>query len=838
MLPMKRLILATLALVSLTAFGFPSSFPAVVFNPTNMIVSPTNLVIPSVTTTSNVLSAAIVASGTNSLGQLLTTSNTLATATASAASTAATGVANAATAQATANAAAPKSGATFTGPIVFDSSQPSGSTSTKGILQVIDSTGSTSTTAAASPNSVKTVNDAVAAAQATADAATTQAFKVSTSGLTATVGSGIIRDAIGTPIIYAGGTITLVASVTNFLCIALADGSLHCLERAIDSGIVPVAIIPTSGIAALSTNYPPTLAMPPTWVGRFKASQVNTVRTLTVALCGSSLGEQSDFGWLFNTSSAAFGQNLPAATHNVFYNYSGGSQSSFYTLAMMGKSLAPNPLSVNQDFSGTAAAQSSYLDNFSGGNGFVGTKSTQESPILAQAPDLYIGEGILYNRQSATTARSYDLGMAESVCRKIVRARRKGANIDAILYTTGSATSGNANDRWDEGYLIKQMADYYGCAVADFAAFHRESWRNGLIASSDGIHPLPLGCSNNCLSIGGILNGYSQVVFPPVTALGPRIMDYVTSGASATYAGIFPESADMAMIPNYTTGILTNASSLSVRTNQQPKLLFGGGNATNNSFVRLQAGDVATYAGNLLQTLGFTIEPPVSNFTYRVTYQNGGGRSVIGITNSVTAHAAINAFLIPGPSLDEISAINPGGFGAQAYYVNSGFQFEVLTGGPVDLICAAQYGPEYEIVPWDRVELHSVTNTLSMKPWVRGSTSGFGRNGCVTTDALGDFVVVPFTGAGISFQVQGNPSGATLDYYVDGNLKGTVNSYVAGGSYLFQWNYLARTSGTTAAGFSSASHILTIHLRALDASAVAPSGNNHLLKLQNVTVIL
>jgi len=89
------------------------------------------------------------------------------------------------TANTTANAALPKAGGTMTGDITFNGTQTfpasgiqDGTTTQKGLVQLTNSTSSTSTTTAATPNSVKTANDTAntalsnaATAQSTANAA-------------------------------------------------------------------------------------------------------------------------------------------------------------------------------------------------------------------------------------------------------------------------------------------------------------------------------------------------------------------------------------------------------------------------------------------------------------------------------------------------------------------------------------------------------------------------------------------------------------------------------------------------------------------------------------------
>jgi hypothetical protein len=87
-------------------------------------------------------------------------------------------ISDAATAQGTADAALPLAGGTMSGDIVFSSTQtfpsagvPDASLTQKGVVQLSDSTSSTSVTEAATPSAVKLAYDAAAAAQFAANAA-------------------------------------------------------------------------------------------------------------------------------------------------------------------------------------------------------------------------------------------------------------------------------------------------------------------------------------------------------------------------------------------------------------------------------------------------------------------------------------------------------------------------------------------------------------------------------------------------------------------------------------------------------------------------------------------
>ncbi len=93
-------------------------------------------------------------------------------------------------------------GGVMTGPIIFDPSQPTGTTLTPGIVQLTDSVSSTSVTTAATPNSVKTAYDAAIAAAASAAGALPLAGGTMT-GIEAFTGAG----ALASPPLT--GTVTL-----------------------------------------------------------------------------------------------------------------------------------------------------------------------------------------------------------------------------------------------------------------------------------------------------------------------------------------------------------------------------------------------------------------------------------------------------------------------------------------------------------------------------------------------------------------------------------------------------------------------------------------------------
>lgn len=728
------------------------------------------------------------------------------------------------TAQTTFNNLMVKTNLTVGGIVTFSSNQPLGNATTPGVVVVSSSVSSTSTNTVASSAAVKAAYDLAAAS-------TSGNFKVTTSGLIATIGSGTIQDAIGNNLTYSGGTAALAASVTNYLCISMYDGTVHCLQRDLDRGFIFFASAICDGSGATSVKNFTTIAFPQTRIPKFKAAMARTSTQLSVALLGDSLTQQSWRSWLLLSAFSSFGQNYPGASHTAFTPYSGGGQGAVWGLAMLGKSIAKRSIGSGQDYVNTGSAMDNYNGNFFSNGGFNSTASTQESPILTQCPNLLILENF-YNQFNTGTSNNYHWGAMESICRKIVRANQMGAGIEVVMFSPGSGMTNNLADRWEYGYQARAQADTYGFEFVDIAALNREQINLGNNITSDGVHPNGPGNTNYCKAFNGVFNSYTQAPAPPVGQIGQRIFDYADAGSNTNYNPIFAESCDLQFTPDFTDALITNTS-LSAFTNSQPAILFGA-KSTANACYQVDAGHSLGYSHHLMGFAGMMIEPQAATATYVFTVQG----VPIGVTNTVIAAAANNCEYLPGPTMEQLAAINVAatGTGFPGYWYNTGFTFTVLTGS-INVIGAAMFGPEYQPIPWNRVELWSPTNSVQ-RAWARGSTSGFSRSGCVTTDFLGDFFVVPdLTGSGVSVMIQQNPAGRIIDLYLDGVFQETLDTYSAGGVFFFQRNYLFHTQGQAIPGFARGRHTLAGYLRSANGSATASTSAANFLKLVRVDQI-
>lgn len=272
---------------------------------------------------------------------------------------------------------------------------------------------------------------------------------------------------------WAGGRIAVSPERTQTLVVNLKTRDLHVLSRCLGDGEIALATITSSKdeISRLEQIVPqlPATRIP---LALQKLSKGDSLRVSTL---GTSLIENGRIpqGWmlqLFDNKKpvsrfyVGLDSDEKTASSNVAVkNYALGGSNSRYTAAVLGTAIVGN--------------QGSPL------------------PSPAFACDLAV-VGLLPNDGIDR------LEVFESVVRQL---RSRG--IEVLLLTDNAfAKAGEADPLWKDGEFVKEMADRYGCALADTAAYMREGELKGLGVYKDRIHHAPSGEDCWAEAIAGVLS--------------------------------------------------------------------------------------------------------------------------------------------------------------------------------------------------------------------------------------------------------------------------------------------------------------------------------------------
>jgi hypothetical protein len=300
------------------------------------------------------------------------------------------------------------------------------------------------------------------------------------------------------------------------LVVNLKTRTLHVFTRAIGDGEMPLAFVEASNteVTRLERIEP---VLPSTRIPR-ALEKIARGQPLKVAALGTSLIEAgwADEGWL----RLLFGQGTedtrylvgPAQAGGpkvVLSRYALGGSNSHYTFGLLGEAQAGE---------GESRLQSPIFDN-----------------------DLII-VGLLPNDGVDR------LALFEGVVRKL-RAR----GIEVLLVTDEAfAQKGEANQLWRDGYFVRKMADRYGCALADTAAYMREAELRGETVYKDAIHANQAGYRLWAQAIGTVLS----LGFDPIRASGLAESVEAAAGATLQEAALVPDGALVDFMPRNRGGVL------------------------------------------------------------------------------------------------------------------------------------------------------------------------------------------------------------------------------------------------------------------------------------------
>lgn len=282
---------------------------------------------------------------------------------------------------------------------------------------------------------------------------------ITSSGLELTVPAFRI-DAVEFP----GGTIKALSANDQYLVLNLKTLTLHTLGRNISDGEMALARIRTSetevvSIDTLELEVPETRI--PAFLQKLKQGEKTTVRCFGTSLVENGGQQTGWLGLLFDQKNQEKSFLVESILPIKWLNHAVGGSNARYTAALLG----------------------------TGKSGDV----TFATP--AYDCDLAI-VGLLPNGGKDR------LAVYEGVVRLL---RKKGVE---VLLVTDNAYSGAGEEDalWKDGEFVRSMADHYGCALADTAAYMMEAERRGEQPYSDAIHQSPEGHRCWAKAVSGVLS--------------------------------------------------------------------------------------------------------------------------------------------------------------------------------------------------------------------------------------------------------------------------------------------------------------------------------------------
>lgn len=338
--------------------------------------------------------------------------------------------------------------------------------------------------------SAATLNTVSANLVTVSNSATYLPFKITASGLVATVGSGVLNFADGSSASVSQQTVNLTPSITNYIVIRLdTNHTAHALYRAIDSASVTVASVVAGASSVTSINQFTNIVIPPN-----SAYPINVRERLglpvTDQLIGTSLtygagGSPMWFDLLYNPTYSGNGYNLPNRA-NITLTRKGqpGGTWTFGALMMSDTFIPGSPAFASWGFdhpNQCFATLPMYNNGLSTSYAAVGV-----NPYVAKSPGRVVIE----------FGTNYDVDQLEKVEAQACYWQRRGARVILVpgIQRYDGPSSANVLDlNW------KPMADAHGFAIADWDAYYQEA-RNTYLnfsgtnpTSGDNVHPSTFG---------------------------------------------------------------------------------------------------------------------------------------------------------------------------------------------------------------------------------------------------------------------------------------------------------------------------------------------------------
>lgn len=582
-------------------------------------------------------------------------------------------------------------------------------------------------------------------------------------------------------------TKTLPPSDTFYIGYDLVDYTLHHLRRNYQDGMIWVAKVTTNTTSVVNIEQI-TPVLPVEKIVNFKNKLVQGIKNCNVALLGDSLVEGGAGGgvsWidkLFDFAQGGYGYNIPnLAGLGDVDNYAVGGQTSHHGLMWCGKATK----SGNGNFSNTALSQDNVaqIDAYD----YTGFKTLKNTPLFTKDYDLVI---IGYGANGGTNK----LGYLENVVKLI---REQG--IDVILCTQNFRSAGGGEAYYDEGIILKRIADAYGAALADTWSFMKEAELDGTPVLFDIVHPNDEGKTTYANSFRTII---SNVQLPTVyNYVSPnRLVKELTT--SSWTAKNFINYSEIDCHPAVLSAGATMIAS-TIPDFKNPAVQFAGLDPAL-SVIELEVGEYATFAHAYAAPFSVIYDASMVG-EFQCSQQNG--------TSNVGAAFEQTGFTGNSAKLAEISPM----IGAGTHIASKSIRV-TCTSGTVKI-----YG-----IMWHTYKNRTISlDDLKYRGTWLENTWSYSHPRSKYTDTLDDSVSFTFKGSQAIVYLSKKSAAGIVDVYLNGEIVNADLDLYSSGTFLLP--VLIDSSNDDFYDTPVLENTVTIRLKGVNGSAAAPSGTNRRL---------
>lgn len=589
--------------------------------------------------------------------------------------------------------------------------------------------------------------------------------------------------------------ITLPPNESLFIGYDLLSFKIHFLRRQDQDGIIWVGEVVTySGSISIIKHIIP--VAPLDKIPKFRETLINGQKKSKVALIGNSIiegtaGDGISFeDLLFDPLTSAEGYNVPNASEgNVeSYNFSVGGQTSHFGTLWTGKGVKSGEGTFDDTaltYDNEAQRESTRYDLY---------KTLKNSPLFTEAYDLVI-------IGFAVNGGSHKMAYLESMVKNI-----RDNGIEVIL-TTQNFRSTTGEEHFDDAKIIKKIADAYGCAIADTWCYMKELQQTGVNPLFDTVHPNEAGKEAYASCIRTIINNKDLKFKSPSINTTRILKDQDDPNLNKN----FPNSSEIDCHPFFNDGSIIASSSPDLIN---PAIAYSG-KTSALSVISLSVGQKVKFCHGFASAFDVIIDGSmVGDFDIKrhneTTIIKSYSQGVASVNRPKLVEVTVSEYTNTNLSLIE----------------NTGIQI-VCTNGTVKI-----YGILWHTYKNNTIDLDLVKKTgtwTSLINWV------YGHRRCFYTDTIGDYMSFKYKGSACILYLAKRSASGIVDIYLNGEMYLADYDLYNSGTYLDPI-YISKIEGNYYDN-PITDNTVTVHLKGVNGSAIAPVSNNRRLTLLQVKEI-